>query len=88
MNIYRCTRQFPYTIGTLGYANSKNRQGYHKEANSHAEAFNLMKAEFPDEKIFTVELWTSDKNALQSADFYMEDGIRYSTNTREVAPIE
>ncbi|QLE46552.1 hypothetical protein FD723_40785 (plasmid) [Nostoc sp. C052] len=87
MNIYRCTRQRPYTIGTPGFTNPKHRDGYYQEADSHEEALSLMQAQFPDEKVFSVQLWTSDKNASTDV-YYMEDGILYLTATGEVASIK
>jgi hypothetical protein len=64
MNTYRCTRQAPYPEGTQAHIDPTQRQGYFPVVANEKEALDWMKKLFPEETIFTVELWSSERTGI------------------------
>lgn len=56
MNEYRCTRPDAYEPGSPGHEEPKARQGYYIRANDEAGAMTIMRARFPEDSSFDVEL--------------------------------
>lgn len=61
VNEYRCTRGIFYRDpNCAGHLDLAARQGHYVQATSEAHALARMRAFFPNENDFTVDLWKAD----------------------------